>query len=133
MASKNSVYVYRLSDKGRKMGLHTIAAPADQDGPGVQYKVDKNGIVRIPHPGLPHADAHHLEHVSTEGDGSVEFINSDLAESHQKVAEAEAALKDAQGVLDEAKKSVKDKKEAEAVVEAAALAVAEAKKAVPSL
>ena len=133
MASKNSVYVYRLSDKGRKMGLHTIAAPADQDGPGVQYKVDKNGIVRIPHPGLPHADAHHLEHVATEGDGSVEFINSDLAEAHQKVAEAEETLAAAKEDAAVAGLSVKDKKEAEAVVEAAALAVAEAKKAVPSL
>lgn len=113
MANKNSVFIYRLSDKGRKMGIHTVCTPPDKDGPGTPYKID-NGLVKIPWPGLPHPDAHHLTLIDVTGDGGSDLVDPELIKLHEDIAAAEKAQAEAKDILADAKKAVEGAKNAEA-------------------
>ncbi len=87
------------------MGQHSVAFD------GTTY-THKNGIIKVPHPGLPHPEAHHLEHVETEDGGNREYFGAE-AEKHQAIAVAEDAVKSASEVLRQAEEGVKAAKTAE--------------------
>ena len=132
--AKGDIYVYELSDKGKKAGRHSFSLD------GETFKADKYGIVRVPHPGLPHPDAHDLTHVHTEGNGAEPFVLGKLVELHNAVVDAEknekealAVVADAQKTLDAAKGNdrqvaLKNLNEAKDLAAEASKAVADAKK-----
>lgn len=133
MSERDRKYVYKLTERGMKVGRHSVSVQMP-GGPAVNFKIEKNGVVKVPFPGIPHPDAHDLVYMGYEGDGNGNYVDGALVEKHQKIKAAEDALKAAKETLalaeDVAKKAQGDAKQgAKEDVEAARAMVNEAQAA----
>ena len=119
MSVRDRLHIFRLTAEGRKLGVGSFVVD------GQEYKPEGNGLVKIPHPGIPHPEAHHLVYLGYEGDGNGAFVDPDLIEVHKAIADAEALYKRAEEAVikaEEAVKAAKDEKEKKAATEALKIA-----------
>lgn len=98
--AKNTIHIYKLTEKGRTLGVHTISVG------GEMLKIDKYGVVRVPDPGIQHPEAHHLEHKGTEGEGMPNWVDPDLVAKQKAVKDGEDLVKEIGENLKKAKEAL---------------------------